>query len=61
MLAEHLVAIMLKVGRLKDSVRAQMFFAQEAVDGDVLIDIINRHGLETVGRFSKLKGCNERR
>jgi len=46
MLAEHLVAIMLKVGRLKDSVRAQMFFSQEAVDRDLLLDIINRHGLE---------------
>jgi hypothetical protein len=45
-LAEHLVAIMLKVGRLKDLARAQMFLAQGAVDRDVLLDIIKRHGLE---------------
>ena len=45
-LAEHLVAIMLKTGRLKDLVRIQMFFAQEAVDPDILLDIIQRHGLE---------------
>lgn len=46
MLAEHLVAIMLKTGRLKDLVRAQMFMSQQAVDLDILLDIINRHGLE---------------
>lgn len=46
MLAEHLVAIMLKAGRLKDFVRAQMFLSQEAVDLDVLVDIIRRHDLE---------------
>jgi hypothetical protein len=45
-LAEHLVAIMLKAGRLKDFVRAQMFFSQRAVDPDLLLDIIERHGLE---------------
>ena len=45
-LAEHLVAIMLKVGRLKDLARAQIFLAQGAVDQDVLLDIIKRHGLE---------------
>lgn len=46
MLAEHLVAIGLKAGRLKDFVRAQMFLSQTAVDRDLLIDIVNRHGLE---------------
>ena len=45
MLAEHLVAIMLKTGRLKDFVRAQMSFSQEAVDPN-LVDIVNRHGLQ---------------
>ncbi len=45
-LAEHLVAIMLKAGRLKDFVRAQMFFAQKSVNYDILLDIIRRHGLE---------------
>ena len=46
MLAEHLVAIMLKAGRLKDFVRAQMFFSQHAVDLDLVLDIIERHGLK---------------
>ena len=45
-LAEHLVALMLKVGRLKDLSRVQMFLSQEAVDRDILLDIISRHGLE---------------
>lgn len=55
MLAEHLVAIMLKVGRLKDSVRAQMFFSQQAVDRDLLLDI-NRHGLEKQWADFQTKG-----
>jgi len=45
-LAEHLVAIMLKTGRLKDLARAQMFVTQQAVDMEILLDIIDRHGLE---------------
>jgi len=44
-LAEHLVAIMLKVGRPKDIARIQMFLLQEAVSGDMLEDVIRRHGL----------------
>lgn len=46
MLAEHLVALMLRAGRLKDFVRAQMFIAQEAIDRNILLDIIKRHRLE---------------
>jgi hypothetical protein len=46
MLAEHLVAIMLKTGRLKDRARVQMFLSQDAVDREVLADILRRHGLE---------------
>jgi len=46
-LAEHLVAVMIKVGRLKDLARVQMFLVQGAVDQNVLLDIIKRHGLET--------------
>lgn len=46
MLAEHLVAIMLRVGRLKDRARVQMFLSQDAVDEELLRDIIRRHGLE---------------
>jgi len=45
-LAEHLVAIMLQAGRLKDLARVQMFLSQEAVDEEVLKDIITRHRLE---------------
>jgi hypothetical protein len=47
MLAEHLVAIMLKTGRLKDRARVQMFLSEEAVARDLLLDIISRHGLNT--------------
>lgn len=45
-LAEHLVALMLKTGRLKDLSRVQMFLSQEAVDQEILLDIIRRHGLK---------------
>ena len=45
-LAEHLVAIMLQTGRLKDLVRVKMFLSQDAVDLEVLEDIIKRHKLE---------------
>ena len=37
---------MLQAGRLKDLARIQMFLAQEAVDRDILRDIITRHKLE---------------
>lgn len=55
-LAEHLVALMLKTGRLKDLARVQMFFAQESVDQDILLDIIQRHGLENEWNDFKTKG-----
>jgi len=45
-LAEHLVAIMLRTGRGKDLARAEMFFLQKSVDEDLLLDIIKRHNLE---------------
>lgn len=45
-LAEHLVAIMLKTARLKDLPRVQMFISQEAIDHEILRDIITRHKLE---------------
>jgi len=51
-LAEHLVAIMLKLGRAKDVARIEMFLSQDAVDRETLLDIIKRHGLEEkLGRF----------
>lgn len=42
---EHLVAIMLNVGRERDIARITMFLTQDAVDVSALEDIINRHGL----------------
>jgi len=44
-LPEHLVAIMLKVGRLKDMARVEMFLSQKEVDVDALEDILERHSL----------------
>ncbi len=44
-LAEHLVAIMLSVGRPKDLARIEMFLSQNAVKIDALEDLIERHGL----------------
>ena len=44
-LPEHLVAIMLQVGRLKDLARVDMFLSQQGVDLEALNDILKRHGL----------------
>jgi hypothetical protein len=44
-LPEHLVAIMLKVGRLKDLARVEMFLSQQEVDIDALEDVTRRHEL----------------
>jgi hypothetical protein len=43
--AEHLVAIALKVGRLKDLARVQAFLEQDAVDMIALRDVLRRHDL----------------
>jgi hypothetical protein len=53
---EHLVAMMLKVGRLKDFARLQMFLSQDAINSEVLEDILQRYDLnnnwdEFRGRF----------
>ena len=42
---EHLVAMMLKTGRLKDFARIQMFLSQDVVNSEVLEDILQRHEL----------------
>ena len=42
---EHLVAMMLKLGRLKDFARIQMFLSQDSINAEVLDDILLRHGL----------------
>jgi len=44
-LPEHLVAIMLSVGRPKDLARVEMFLSQDAVKIDALEDLIQRYGL----------------
>ena len=42
---EHLVAMMLTLGRLKDFARIEMFLSQDAVNSEVLDDVVQRHGL----------------
>ena len=42
---EHLIAIMLKVGRQKDIARIAMFLSQDAVEISALEDVINRYDL----------------
>ncbi|HYT50454.1 MAG TPA: hypothetical protein VEL78_08690 [Pyrinomonadaceae bacterium] len=44
-LPEHLVAIMLKVGRLRDLARVEMFLNQKEVDLDALEEVIQQHDL----------------
>jgi hypothetical protein len=53
--AEHLVAIALKVGRLKDLARIQAFLEQGAVDLFRLKDILTRHKLLDAWRAFCLK------
>jgi hypothetical protein len=43
--AEHVVAIAIKVGRLKDLARVQAFLEQKAVDLRALKDVLERHSL----------------
>jgi hypothetical protein len=43
--AEHLVAIMLQTGRMKDYARITKFIEEDVVDRRVLSDIFLRHGL----------------
>jgi hypothetical protein len=43
--AEHVVAIAVKLGRLKDLARVQAFLEQKAVDLAALKDVLKRHGL----------------
>lgn len=42
---EHLVAIMLQTGRLKDKARIEQFIETEIVDDELLSDILSRHRL----------------
>jgi hypothetical protein len=45
MLAEHLVAIALKVGRPKDKIRIAQFIESGILDEKKLVQILERHGL----------------
>ena len=45
MQAEHLVAIMLQTGRLKDHARIAQFMEHEVVDHEMFVEILRRHGL----------------
>ena len=54
-MAEHLVAIMLNVGRPKDLARIQMFLEHDAVKIDELNDVIQRHGLTEKWANYKIK------
>jgi hypothetical protein len=45
--AEHLVAIAVKLGRLKDLARVQAFLEQDAVNLSALKDVLQRHNLMT--------------
>lgn len=52
-LAEHLVAMMLSVGRLKDLARIQVFLSQDSVNLETLEDILQRHGL--TGKWTEFR------
>ena len=52
-LAEHLVAMMLSIGRLKDLARIQAFLLQDAVNPEALKDILERHGL--IGKWHEFR------
>jgi len=56
MQAEHLVAIMLQTGRLKDQARIAQFMEHEVVDQERLADILTRHGL--IEKWKKLNRQN---
>ena len=57
--AEHVVAIALKLGRLKDLARIQAFLEQQAVDLDRLQDVLERHNLMAAWREFCLKAAIE--
>lgn len=53
--AEHIVAIALRVGRLKDLARVQAFLDRDAVDLDDLRNVLERHALMDAWRAFCLK------
>lgn len=53
--AEHVVAIAVRLGRLKDLARVEAFLAQNAVDLVALGDVLERHALSRAWREFCLK------
>lgn len=53
--SEHLVAIMLQTGRLKDHARISQFIEHDAVDQKQLIEILARHGLINKWKLNREK------
>jgi hypothetical protein len=43
---EHLCAVALQVGRSKDYLRVTMFLEEGSVDTDLLVKVLQRHGLD---------------
>ena len=52
MTAEHLVAIALRTGRIKDKIRVEQFIESGVLDAARLDDILTRHGL--LAKWKKL-------
>jgi hypothetical protein len=50
---EHLVAMMLRLARLKDFARIQMFLSQDAINSEVLDEVLQRHGLN--GKWNEFR------
>jgi hypothetical protein len=57
--SEHVVAIALKVGRLKDLARIQAFLEQDAVDLKSLKAVLERHNLMTAWSAFCIKAAIE--
>lgn len=59
MSAEHLVAIMLQTGRLKDYARMQQFLEQGVVNLKKLGDVVSRHNLDEKWNAFKENICDK--
>ncbi|HCX89586.1 MAG: hypothetical protein COW04_06760 [Deltaproteobacteria bacterium CG12_big_fil_rev_8_21_14_0_65_43_10] len=57
--AEYLAAIMLETGRPKDHARLIQFFESDALDLEVLEDIVGRHGLKGNWKAFRKRFLNE--
>ena len=57
--AEYLAAIMLETGRSKDLARLVQFFESDALDLEILEDIVERHGLKKQWKIFQKRFLNE--